>query len=94
MTDATKGIMAICAECLAEYRPGDPGTRVLTCSDACHKVLVDRLEMTFGKYKKITVISTGRSYRVPVRDILEKGVNTDSVQTYPEWQEGEATRNG
>ncbi len=89
MTDATKGIMAICAECLAEYRPGDPGTRVLTCSDACHKVLVDRLEKNFGKYKKVTAISTGRSYRVPVWDIIEKGVNGDTVTQYPEWAEGD-----
>jgi hypothetical protein len=43
------------------------------------------LEKIFGKYKKIILITTGKSYRVPTRDILTIGVKGTDLEKYPEW---------
>ncbi len=45
------------------------------------------LENQFGKYKKITLITTGKSYKVPTRDILTVGVKGTDLEKYPEWEE-------
>ena len=45
------------------------------------------LENQFGKYKKITLITTGKSYKVPTRDILIVGIKGTDLEKYPEWEE-------
>lgn len=45
------------------------------------------LEKRFGKYKKITLITTGKVYKVPTRDILTVGINGTDLEKYPEWEE-------
>ena len=43
----------------------------LTCSEACHERLVEAFETPFGKDKRVTRMSTGETFRVPGRQIIE-----------------------
>lgn len=65
---------------------------LVTCSDECHEKLVHRLEREFGIYKKVTDIETGKSYKVPTRDIIEKGLKYRDLKNYPEWRDSENTK--
>ena len=84
-----KGILSVCAFCGKEYLPGDTGTHGITCSDSCHENLVSFFEERFGKDKKVTKLSNGKSYRVPFRDIIEKGIHEQELDQYPEWMDDE-----
>ena len=61
------------------------GSRV-TCSDECHEKLVDKLESEFGIYKKVVDIETGKTHRVPTREIIEKGLRQKDLRRYPIWR--------
>ena len=45
------------------------------------------LEMQFGKYKKIVLTTTGKAYKVPLRDILTVGIKGVDLPKYPEWED-------
>lgn len=66
----------------------------VTCSDGCHEKLVDRLEREFGIYKKVVDIETGKTHRVPTRDIIEKGLKYRDLKNYPEWRDKEDSKYG
>jgi len=72
----------ICWICGAPCSPGRS-----TCSDECHEKLVHRLEHEFGVYKKVVNLETGKAHRVPIRDIIEKGLRQRDLKNYPEWRE-------
>lgn len=61
----------------------------VTCSDACHERLVACLEGLYGKYKRCERMSTGEAFRVPLRDIIERGLKERDLDRYPHWDEGE-----
>jgi len=61
--------------------------RVYTCSEECHKKLIDKLVKEFGEFKKVIDGETGKAYKVPTRDILEKGLTYLDLTKYPEWKE-------
>ena len=61
------------------------GGRELTCSDECHEELVRRLISEFGEFKKVVRMSTGVSYKVPTRDIIERGIREQALEQYPIW---------
>jgi len=69
--------------CLNSYEGG----REWTCSDACHEELIKRLISEFGEFKKVVRMSTSIAYRVPTRDILEKGIREQELDQYPLWEE-------
>ena len=48
--------------------------------------LLKKLELQFGKYKKITLTTTGKSYKVPTKDILTIGIKGKDLSNYPEWK--------
>ena len=75
--------MPICFVCLKFYEQG----RLLTCSDDCHQELVRRLIAEFGEFKKVVRASTGIAYRVPTRDIFEKGLKEEDLDRYPVWED-------
>lgn len=75
--------MPRCLVCHQLYNQG----RLLTCSDQCHEELVKRLIAEFGEYKKIVRQSTGVAYRVPTRDIIERGLKEEELEQYPVWEE-------
>ena len=58
-----------------------------TCSDFCHASYLDTVaktfEQMFGPDKLITDTATGICYKVPIRDILERGVNQKDLDKYP-----------
>ncbi len=56
-----------------------------TCSDKCHVELVKRMENDFGKFKKVVDEVTGLEYKVPTKDLIEKGLSHDELQSYPTW---------
>jgi len=61
--------------------------RKSTCSDQCHDKLVEDLEKSFGKDKKVVDIVTGKTHRVPTKQIIENGLNQNDLYKYPEWLE-------
>ena len=67
------------------------GGREFTCSDACHDELVDRLIAEYGEFKKVVRISTGEAFKVPTRDIIDKGIKEQHLDLYPRWKD-EATK--
>ena len=64
---------------------GEPyfGGRQLTCSDECHDELVSRLLLKYGEFKIVVRMSTGESFKVPTRDIIEKGIREKDLDQYP-----------
>ena len=49
--------------------------------------MLKELETRFGKYKKIVLTATGKTYKVPLRDILMVGVKGIDLPKYPLWKE-------
>ena len=37
-------------------------------------------------------IETGKTYKVPTRDIIEKGLKYRDLKNYPEWRDSEDTK--
>ena len=70
--------------CFVCGKPCPPGK--VTCSDECHEKLVQELEEKFGVYKRVADSVTGKIYRVPTRDIVEKGLSFGDLMNYPEWR--------
>ncbi len=62
-------------------------TGKVTCSQPCHEKLVELLESKFGKFKKIVRMTTGEAFKVPTRDIIEKGIKEQELDKYPKWEE-------
>lgn len=75
--------MKWCVACETYYEGG----REITCSDTCHEILILKLERKFGKFKKVVRSSTGVAYRVPLREIAEKGLREQDLDRYPVWKE-------
>ena len=63
----------------------------ITCSEACHELLVACLEGRFGTHKRCVRMSTGEAFRVPVRTIIEVGIREGDLDKYPRWDEKEVT---
>jgi len=68
-----------------EYESG----REVTCSDRCHQEMARRLIARFGEFKKVVRQSTGVAYKVPTRDIIEKGIREQDLDQYPIWSSNE-----
>ena len=54
---------------------------------ATSQQMLKELETRFGKYKKIVLTATGKTYKVPLRDILMVGVKGIDLPKYPLWKE-------
>jgi len=75
--------MHICFICGTTYDHG----REMTCSDACHEKLIRHLIAEFGEFKKVVCMTTGEAFKVPTRDIIEKGIREQELDQYPEWED-------
>lgn len=64
--------------------------RGLTCSENCHEVFIEHLIAKFGEYKKVVRMTTGVAYKVPTRDILERGIKEKGLDQYPVWEDDHA----
>lgn len=61
-------------------------TNKMTCSDDCHEMFVEFCEEQYGITKKVIDQTTGISYKVPTRDIIEKGLKWEDLPKYPRWE--------
>jgi hypothetical protein len=77
-----RDILRFCAVCGKPYVNG----RLYTCSEGCHKRLVDELVKEFGEFEKV-VDAEGTAHEVPTREILEHGLKCEDLKKYPEWEE-------
>lgn len=75
--------MPKCFVCEKLYDQG----REFTCGGQCHEEMVRRLIAEFGEFKKVVDSTTGTAYRVPTRDIIEKGIRWRDLDQYPLWEE-------
>ena len=48
--------------------------------------LVRHLIDTFGEFKKVVRMTTGEAFKVPTRDIIEKGIREQDLDQYPIWE--------
>ena len=55
----------------------------ITCSIQCHQLLVDILIKEKGEFKMITDTHTGKTHKVPLRDIIELVINHSDLGRYP-----------
>ena len=63
----------------------------MTCGKPeCHEALVQKMIAQFGEFKKITRMTTGQTFKVPIRDIIERGVREQELDRYPLWEEDDA----
>jgi hypothetical protein len=56
----------------------------ITCSDRCHRLFVAELIKQFGEFKLIVDQTSGKSYKVPTKDIIEKGLAWRDLSRYAE----------
>jgi uncharacterized OB-fold protein len=73
------GVCPACGNALTTPRPFS-----FTCNADCHKAWIDRLVEQHGEVKHITHVLTGKTYAVPTRVILEKGISAADLPTFPE----------
>lgn len=71
-----------CAACETPLVSGR--SRQFTCDDVCHHVWIERLVKVYGETKRLTLASTGKTYLVPTRVILEQGIRAEDLTQYPE----------
>ncbi len=55
----------------------------ITCSQKCHEEFIKFAERKFGTIKKVVCVETGKTYQVPTRDIIEKGLTWRDLPKYP-----------
>lgn len=51
------------------------------------KAFIKECEEKFGKYKQVQLASTGKVYKVPIKDILIFGIKGSELSKYPEWKD-------
>jgi ribosomal protein S27AE len=57
----------------------------ITCSPVCHEEFVIAAEKEFGMFKKVVDGTTNIAYKIPTRDIVEKGLVCADLPRYPVW---------
>ncbi len=57
----------------------------ITCSDFCHDQYIQKKIDEVGLFKKVVDISSGITYRVPTKLIIEEGLRQQDLKNYPIW---------
>lgn len=78
--NASKGLCIICS--LPVTVSGN-----MTCSEKCHNEFVKLSEKKFGIMKRVVDATTGIAYKVPTKDIIEKGLAWKDLTKYPIWKD-------
>ena len=55
--------------------------------DSSRERAIQKLITRFGEFKKVVRMRTGAAYKVPTRDILEKGIREQDLDQYPLWED-------
>jgi hypothetical protein len=58
-----------------------------TCSMVCHDKFIIEMQEQFGVEKIIQDMETGKKHKVPVKDIVEKGLKHEDLIKYPQIDE-------
>lgn len=58
-----------------------------TCSKKCHDEFLRFGIRKFGDAKKVVDITTGTAYKVPTKDIIEKGLAWEDLTKYSVWED-------
>lgn len=53
----------------------------------CHEAFVQRMIKQYGEFKRVVRMTTGQVFKVPIRDIIERGVREQDLDRYPAWEE-------
>jgi len=77
--NASKGLCVMCGEPVVKGR--------MTCSKKCHEEFIIFGEKKFGVMKKVVDSTTGITYQVPTRDIIEKGLAWEDLAKYSIWED-------
>lgn len=77
--NTSKGLCVMCGEPVIKSR--------MTCSQKCHDEFVKFGDKRFGVTKKVVDSTTGMTYEVPTRDIIEKGLAWEDLAKYPIWKD-------
>lgn len=59
----------------------------MTCSEKCHNEFIKFGEKKFGMTKKVVDVTTGIAYKVPTRDIINRGLSWRDLRKYPQWED-------
>ena len=57
---------------------------LVNCSEECHEALIHSFEVHFGIHKRVVNLETMKTHKVPIRDIIEKGLSQQDLKNYPE----------
>jgi len=68
--------------CIVCKKNNKSNFRKYTCSEECHKKFLQELINDFGEYKKITDMTTGKTYKVPIKEIFEHGIKQENLKNY------------
>jgi len=79
--NADKNLCVICDEPTITGR--------ITCDYHCHEKFVQFCEGQYGISKKVIDETTGISYKVPTRVLIEKGLAWGDLHNYPQLEENE-----
>ena len=75
--ERVQAMMKKCVICGKEHN-----CREYTCSDECHNLFKQILIREFGEYKIVVDLATEKEYRVPIVDIIEKGLKQEDLKKY------------
>ncbi len=54
--------------------------------------LIRRVIEQFGEFRKVVRMTTGEAFKVPTRDIIEKGIQEQDLDQYPKWEDSAYNR--
>ena len=57
----------------------------ITCSDFCHDKYIEKKIEQDGLFKKVVDLTSGITYRVPTKLMIEEGLIQEDLKNFPIW---------
>ncbi len=73
------GVKSICCN------SGVESHQKITCGDYCHEKFVQNMLQEYGLFKKVVDQTSGITYKVPTRTIIETGLRAEELKNFPTW---------
>ena len=58
----------------------------ITCGNVCHEKYILQMTQEYGKFKKVVDLESQIAYRIPIRKIIEEGLQFEDLGNYPRWK--------